>query len=514
VFDGGNWLLQWQLRYPRTQSERDAGVTPVNYFYEPGHLYRYGTNATPGTTDMSGAFQDMIDSCPAGGECQLPPDLISIGTTGITCSQSITIKGTGGREDFDNSWDNAAGSRIWYKGLTGDALSFTAPNAVNSRVKLRLSGFVVRGARVSPGSATSGRCILIDGRQQSGTAIHIDMENVYACEARDEGIYITGAVYGGNCRNIGCYDNGKNGLRLEGQADPIGEMLFEQTRLFDNGAQGTGNEQAGLWAKPGASNTTFIELSCTNNQGPGAILQAGTFNIVGLQLESNDVADTAQQLYLGSAGGGLGCSAVIIDGLSISPGTNYQGTCVHVTSDANNVKIRCLDIGDTQSGAGQDLQLDGPNTSITGVRIDHTAVITVTDQTAFVEGYPRSFTPVLQFGGASTGITYSIQQARHSKDGNTLSFNLIIGLSNKGASVGAAQITGLPLNSLNLTSFNQAVTVLGDNLAATADVLAAQVLANSNTIRLYRYFDGALTQLADTDFTNTSVIVVNGQLIV
>lgn len=53
--------------YPRTAAEIAAGVTPTNY-YVPSHEgcgyvmpERYGTNATPGTTDMSTA----LDSCSA-----------------------------------------------------------------------------------------------------------------------------------------------------------------------------------------------------------------------------------------------------------------------------------------------------------------------------------------------------------------------------------------------------------------------------------------------------------------
>lgn len=38
--------------YARTAAEIAAGVTPTNYVYAPGVVDRYGTNATPGTTDM------------------------------------------------------------------------------------------------------------------------------------------------------------------------------------------------------------------------------------------------------------------------------------------------------------------------------------------------------------------------------------------------------------------------------------------------------------------------------
>lgn len=39
----------------RTGREIDNGVMPVNFAYAPGHLYRYGKNALPGTTDLTSA---------------------------------------------------------------------------------------------------------------------------------------------------------------------------------------------------------------------------------------------------------------------------------------------------------------------------------------------------------------------------------------------------------------------------------------------------------------------------
>lgn len=46
--------------YPRTAAEIAAAVTPVNYFYAPGNLNRYGANTTPGTTDMSTALTNAL----------------------------------------------------------------------------------------------------------------------------------------------------------------------------------------------------------------------------------------------------------------------------------------------------------------------------------------------------------------------------------------------------------------------------------------------------------------------
>lgn len=48
------------LTYPQTAAELAAGVTPTNYAYAPGHVYRYGTNTTPGTTDMTAAINHAL----------------------------------------------------------------------------------------------------------------------------------------------------------------------------------------------------------------------------------------------------------------------------------------------------------------------------------------------------------------------------------------------------------------------------------------------------------------------
>lgn len=51
-----------ELLYPITALETAASVTPVNYAYPPGHIYRYGTNTSPGTTNMTTAIQAAINA--------------------------------------------------------------------------------------------------------------------------------------------------------------------------------------------------------------------------------------------------------------------------------------------------------------------------------------------------------------------------------------------------------------------------------------------------------------------
>ena len=69
---------------PRTAAEISAGVTPVDYSYEAGDILRYGTNTTPGTTDMSTAMQNCVDSndfMDLGDETLLVTKQISIAKT-------------------------------------------------------------------------------------------------------------------------------------------------------------------------------------------------------------------------------------------------------------------------------------------------------------------------------------------------------------------------------------------------------------------------------------------------
>jgi hypothetical protein len=56
-----------------------------------------------------------------------------------------------------------------------------------------------------------------------------------------------------------------------------------------------------------------------------------------------------------------------------------------------------------------------------------------------------TFTPVLSFGGATTGITYSIQNGVYTQIGPVVFYNFAMTLSSAGSATGTALINGLPL---------------------------------------------------------------------
>lgn len=73
--------------YARTNAEILASVTPVNTAYVPGHIYRYGVNTVPGTTEMATAVQAAHNQGKQSGGARpyLPGDDVLISTTIDPC---------------------------------------------------------------------------------------------------------------------------------------------------------------------------------------------------------------------------------------------------------------------------------------------------------------------------------------------------------------------------------------------------------------------------------------------
>jgi hypothetical protein len=57
-----------------------------------------------------------------------------------------------------------------------------------------------------------------------------------------------------------------------------------------------------------------------------------------------------------------------------------------------------------------------------------------------------TFTPILSFGGGTTGITYASRSGTYQRVGNIVFYNAYCLLTSKGSSTGGAKITGLPIS--------------------------------------------------------------------
>lgn len=115
-----------------------------------------------------------------------------------------------------------------------------------------------------------------------------------------------------------------------------------------------------------------------------------------------------------------------------------------------------------------------------------------------------TWTPVLAFGGSSTGITYGGQTGSYMRIGNLVYFTCNVTLTNKGSATGSATITGLPITvATGGAVSNRLVTVaftgtISTRVAGTSIILEGLASA------------GTLTVLNETAFSNTSQLIISG----
>ena len=115
-----------------------------------------------------------------------------------------------------------------------------------------------------------------------------------------------------------------------------------------------------------------------------------------------------------------------------------------------------------------------------------------------------TWTPTVQFGGASVGMTYDDQIASYVKIGSQVTVQVFIELTNKGTSTGDARIAGLPFT----TNGNYAAALDIGNISF-ADRISMLTPNGATTISFAETTNaGSRTTLTNADFTNTSFVYV------
>ena len=113
-------------------------------------------------------------------------------------------------------------------------------------------------------------------------------------------------------------------------------------------------------------------------------------------------------------------------------------------------------------------------------------------------GERGTWTPTLQFGGGSTGITYSTRSGTYTKVCNLVTVEMQIVLTSKGSSTGTAQISGLPYSSAASPAAVLDVAAGGASLGSTP---YATVFGTS--LFPVHLVAGVRTQMTDTNFSGT-----------
>jgi hypothetical protein len=121
----------------------------------------------------------------------------------------------------------------------------------------------------------------------------------------------------------------------------------------------------------------------------------------------------------------------------------------------------------------------------------------------------RLWTPVLKFGGVSTGITYSTQVGAYQVIGNMVFAQFRIILTSKGAAVGAATIEGLPMsqNAALFQTGGGGVLTTDSGLTGIAGPVMLQGVSGTNhQINLHSQSATGVTDITDANFNNATNI--------
>lgn len=114
-----------------------------------------------------------------------------------------------------------------------------------------------------------------------------------------------------------------------------------------------------------------------------------------------------------------------------------------------------------------------------------------------------TFTPILKFGSATTGITYSVQSGYYIKIGAFVMIHLYILLTSKGSATGDADITGLPFAAINFVPVSTYMTGVSCNDNPNHVI-------NSTTMHLREVTNaGVISSLTDADFANSSLLILS-----
>jgi len=298
--------------------------------------------------------------------------------------------------------------------------------------------------------------------------------------------------------------------------------------VIDSG--GTGTISAGVWngttitvAKGGTGAVTLTGVLIGNGTSAVTanavtqydVLVGGASNAItsvapsatsGIPLVSGGASADPSFTTAVVAGGGTG--AVTLTGILTGNGTSA------VTANAVT-QHGVLIAGASNAASSLGVAATGTVlTGVTGADPAFSATPTVTSIT-FGSGNAlnsyiseTSWTPVLKFGGGTTGITYSTQAGFYIRIGNLCFFTANLVLSNKGSSTGNATIT-LPINNATVevivgTNFwsNITLAVLNTNISG---------FIQSNIININQTGSSvAQSAVADTNFANNSSIYFSG----
>ena len=208
---------------------------------------------------------------------------------------------------------------------------------------------------------------------------------------------------------------------------------------------------------------------------------------------------------------------------SYNTGLGYNAGGNYTTNEASNISINAAGtVGESNTlrigsgtGTGNQQLNKAFIQGIAGVTVSNPTIVTqdsTTGQLGTIPYATGSFTPALNFGGASVGIVYTVQSGSYTRMANVVYFTLTLTISNKGSSTGNAFITGFPVNA---ASSGQVIFFQSDGVSPVATYFNLFMGTNgaSSSMQLYSATTAtgsAFSPLSNTNFVNATTIRATG----
>ena len=207
---------------------------------------------------------------------------------------------------------------------------------------------------------------------------------------------------------------------------------------------------------------------------------------------------------------------------SIKLESNASGTGIFTIASPNSNTNRTLTIPDatgtiitTAGGAAisgttgaftTTVGVGGATPAASGAGITFPATASASSDANTLDDYEEgTWTPVLTFGGSSTGITYdSSDRGNYTKVGNIVTVFVRMVLTSKGSASGSALVTGLPFTSKG-GNFVTGCSLAGFNDLTFANQLIMQIGENDTVATIFEVTEaGARTSITNSDFANNT----------
>lgn len=290
-------------------------------------------------------------------------------------------------------------------------------------------------------------------------------------------------LYGSNVDFTGSFP-------VSGQVNINGELLVGSTVApFIRSYVPTGSN--GLVVNTGQGTLDFTLANVPNGvlQNSSITISAGNGLAGGGTVSLGNSLPISLSTPVIVANGGTGVNTFANTSALITTGTSSTGSVQNIASVAT----------------GQVLTSAGTSTIPAWSATPSVTSITLSGGSALSAYTTGTFTPALNFGGSTTGITYTLQFGKYWKIGNMVFINITITLSSKGAQTGTANFTGLPFTSNNDTNSFQILAVDSNaTMPASCTAFFSYIGPNGTTVGIAAYGSTTSTDLSNTQFANTT----------